>query len=184
VEDVLVETCLRSCTYCCQCHQQNQIAAYAVVLVELLSVVDAAKYAFWHVELCKSNHGLYDDQNKRDQAHNAMYICESSLGMAGFVHLDDDQTSNEGYRPCEIECKMYVSALRLLFRSRCRLEHQNGLRDKQNASRIDELSKCQQDRRRRPWSSRTGWYEKKMTSFMNTLDQTRAASFKTYQREV
>lgn len=72
-----------------------------------------------------------------------MYALEPSLGMARLVDLNNDQTSEKGECSCEIERKMYVGPIRFLLRCGCGLEHQNGLRDEQDASRVSKLWGCQ-----------------------------------------
>jgi hypothetical protein len=149
-----------------------------VIFVKLLPILDAPQDGFGGVELRKSNQSLYNNHYEGHQAHNAMNAVESSLGMTGLIHLDNDQACDESQCAGEIECEVYMSSLRFLFRCHRWLEHQNSLCNKQNAGRVDKLRKYQYRRRKLAGVGLTGWYEKKMTWFMNTLDQTRAASFK------
>ena len=148
VEHPLVKASLRSCADCRQRHQQNQIAAHPMILVQHLPILNAAQYRLWHIELCEANQTLDDDQDECHQAHDTVNARESGFWMAGLIHLDDDQTGDERQRSGQIQDEMDMSSFCLLFGGRCWLKNQDSLGEKQNARRVDQLDGCQQRKMR------------------------------------
>jgi hypothetical protein len=139
MEHPLVEASLRSCTDCRQRHQQNQIAAHPMILVQHLPVLNTAQNRLWYIELCEANQGLDDDQDECHQAHDTVNAREPGFWMAGFIHLDDDQTGDERQCSGEIQYEMDMSSFCLLFRGCCWLKDKNCLGEKQNARRVNKL---------------------------------------------
>jgi hypothetical protein len=86
-----------------------------MVFVDRLALIDAAEYLLRDVELRKASESLAEDQDVCDEAHYAVGACESSLWVACFVHLDDDQTSYQSHDSNKVQCEMDVGSRHLLL---------------------------------------------------------------------
>ena len=120
-------------TNCRQSQQEDDISTGPMILVDGFALVHASKDQLWSVELSEANKGLQKNQNIRHQAHDAMYAGKSCLRMGGFVDLNNGQARDEKSNSGEHESGVDIGPVDFLLLSSCRLEDEDGLRDKKDA---------------------------------------------------
>jgi hypothetical protein len=110
-----------------------------MIFVNRLAFIHTAEYLLRDVELRKSHQSLAEDQDVGDEAHDAVGVCESSFGVACFIHLDYCQTSYQSHDSDKVQCKVDMRSRHFLLLSVGRLQDEDGLRYEEDTGRIDEL---------------------------------------------
>ena len=143
MKHVLIEVGVGGIADCDQQQQQDEVATDPVIFVQLLPIFDTAQHRLWDVKLGKPNQPLDDDEDECYQAQDAMWVLETSFWMAGLVHFDDNEPSDKSYSAGQVQGKVHMSPLRLLFGCRSWLKQQNGLRREEDTGRHEQLRTCQ-----------------------------------------
>lgn len=138
VQRHLIEIRLRRRADCHQQHDQHDIAAHSVILVHSLGVVNAA-IDFGRVVLREADEGLQNQQDVRHQAKDGMDRLE--VRVVTLVVDDDDQAGEQGEDAREVEDKVGIRTYTLLRRGVRWLEDENGLGNKEESSRVEELQR-------------------------------------------
>lgn len=145
VQHILVECRLRRRTDRGKHHEQYNIPAPPVILVNGLSLIHAPEHKLWHVELREAHEGLNKDQNICYEPHDPMDACKASLGVRGFIHLNNHKTCYEGRHAHEIQRRVDISALDLVFLGGRGLQNKDTLCEEQETGRVQEWMNIEKD---------------------------------------
>lgn len=121
-----------------ECQDYDQIAAYAMVLVNGFGVVHASKQGR-KIKLHDANQTLDDEQNIGDETQNGVWGFKVGAPVVDFVVLDDDEAGDERKKAGAVECGVDVRAELLLFGGMGGLEDQDSLRDEEEAGGVEKL---------------------------------------------
>lgn len=138
MENILIVRRLGGRHYGDREHDDEQIPAGAVILVNGLGVVDAA-IKRWDVKLGKANQGLDEQQDVGGEADNGVGGLEVSAVVAGLIVINDNKGSQESEKGSAVENRVDVSAESLLLGSMRGLEDQNGLDAEEDPGRVEQL---------------------------------------------
>lgn len=92
----------------------EQVPAYAVVLVNGLGLINAAEHGR-EVKLAEANQNLDDQQDVGDEAENGVRRLEVGAIVVYFVVLDDDEAGDESKEGGPVESGVDVGAELLLL---------------------------------------------------------------------
>lgn len=121
MQDVLVVVRLGRGRHGRERQDQDGVSGHAMVLVELLGVVEAAVEAR-RVVLREPDQGLHVEQRVRDQAEDGVHALEVVQLVPRLIHLDHDEPGDQGAHARGVQDAVDVGALTLLRRRVCGLE--------------------------------------------------------------
>lgn len=138
LQHILIEVRLRRRGHGRQHGQQDDIAADAVVLVQLLGVLHAA-VQLRHEVLRDADDGLDDGEDVRDQAEDGVRRFEVRAVVRELVVLDHDQAGDGAEQRDVVERRVRVGAFLLLL---CRvrgLEDKDALDEEEEGGGVEKL---------------------------------------------
>lgn len=138
MQGILVGACLRRGGDGDETHEQDEVAAHAVVLVDFLGVVDATEQGR-DVVLGDSDDGLEEEEDVGDEAKDGVRGLEVVAAVGDFVVFDHDEGGDEGEDRGQVEDGVEVGALFLLLGRVGRLQEEDGLGGEEDAGGIEEL---------------------------------------------
>ena len=138
MEDVLIVRRLGGRHYGDREHDNEQIPAHAMILVNSLGVVDAA-IKRRDVQLGKANQCLDEQQDVGGEADNGVGGLEVSAVVAGLIVVDDNKGGQKSEKGSAIESGVDVSAELLLLGGMRGLKDQDRLDAEEYPGRVEQL---------------------------------------------
>ena len=119
-------------------HQENEVSADTVVLVQLLCILLAA-VDLRHKVLREANKSLNENKDVRDQTQDRVGRDEVCAIVGNLVVLDDDEAGDTAREGEVIESSVSPSAVLLLLRCVRGLEDKDALGEEQDCCRVEQL---------------------------------------------
>ena len=109
-----------------------------VIFIQRLGLVNVAKHRLLEIKHGTAHQPLPENEDVCNQSHFPMHALETSLGVRSFVHLDDDQASDEQDHRDGIGCRVNIRASELVFLGRGRLKDERALDEKEDCQRVEQ----------------------------------------------